>query len=105
MNVPRYSFRFSDAVDMRDVEETLLMSVIAAEAVHGRARVRLDARFSVDATSRSCAVGADSVVGQDIAKVFTEFLLLDIGESAFEINGAGAQRGRHVDGMSDRWSR
>lgn len=105
MNAPRYCFKFTNAVDMRDVEETLLMSVIAAEAVHGRARVHLDARFNVDATNRSCVVGADSVVGQDIAKVFTEFLLLDVGESAFEINGAGAQRGQHVNVMSDRGSR
>lgn len=83
-----YLFSFPSAADMAEVEETLLMSVIAAEAIHGRARVRLEARFTASSESRTCTINADAQVGQDVARIFTEFLNLQVGEDAFTVSQA-----------------
>ena len=83
-----YTIQFGDGASMSNVEETLLMSVIAAEGIHGRARVRLDAGFNLDHDRRICTVNADNPVGENIARVFVEFLLLDLGEEGFQVAGS-----------------
>ena len=85
MKRPSYKFQIGEEYPMSGVEEALLMSVIAAEGVHGRARVRLDARFGVDLGDRTCCVNSDSPAGEDIAKIFTEFLLLECGDDGFSV--------------------
>jgi len=85
MKGSNYEFRFGDGLPMAGVEETFLMSVIAAEGIHGRARVRLDASFNVDQDRRICTVNSDNQVGEDIAGIFAEFLLLEFGEDGFEV--------------------
>lgn len=86
MEGKQYVFTFKDSVPMAEVEETLLMAVVAAEGVHGRARVRLDATYTTSAESRTCKVSADNDVGQAMAKIFTELLVLEIGEDAFDVS-------------------
>jgi len=80
-----YQYRFSDSPSMADVEETLLLSVMAVEALHGRSKVNLDAKFRLDETQRICEVGADNQVGRDIARIFTGLLTKELGESAFRV--------------------
>lgn len=85
MDEQEYRFRFNDTVDMPRVEETLLMAVISAEGVHGRARVWLDSRFDTNPEERTCTISADNEVGQTIARIFTEMLTLELGEAAFKV--------------------
>ena len=85
MKSSNYEFRFGDRPPMDGVEETFLMSVIAAEGIHGRARVRLDGRFDLNHDGRVCTINSDNKVGEDIAKIFAEFLLLEFGEDGFEV--------------------
>lgn len=93
MDVKQYLFTFKDTVPMAAIEETLLMAVVAAEGIHGRARVRLDAKYATNAGNRTCTVSAENEVGQGVAKIFTELLVLEIGEGAFEVSsGDTAQR-------------
>lgn len=100
MDGKHYVFTFNDSVPMAGVEETLLMAVVAAEGIHGRARVRLDVKFAANAEGRTRTVSADSEAGQSVAKIFTELLVLEIGEGAFEVSdGETAQR---CAGASDR---
>ena len=80
-----YQFEFNKTADMAAVENALLMAVIAAEGIHGRSRVNLEANFNTNQAVRTCLVNADNQVGEDIAKVFTEFLNLDIGEDTYRI--------------------
>ncbi len=80
-----YEYRFVGTTPMRDVRDTLLLSVIAAEALHGRSEVNLDAKFRLDEKRRICEVGADNPVGQDIAKIFTGLLTKEFGEGAFKV--------------------
>jgi len=95
MTRSKYNFRIGEAATMPSVEETLLMSVIAIEGIHGRARVRMDARFNVDHDRRICTVNSDNRVGEDLARVLSEFLLLEFGDEAFQVeetNGHGCRR-------------
>ncbi len=89
MNGCTYKYRFEDKVEMSAVEDNLLVAVIAAEAIHGRAVVNLDADFDLDEKSRICQIDANSGVGRDIARIFVGLLAHDVGEHGFTIMRAG----------------
>ncbi len=74
MNRELYRYNFDSKVPIRDVEESLLLAVLAAESLHGRSLVRLDASFCLDSRKRSCIVDAATEVGRAIARIFTGFL-------------------------------
>ena len=102
MDAPEYCFRFSREAPMADVEETLILAAIAAEGLHGRARVRLEGRFSADPQERTCMIRADTEVGRSIARIFTEMLILEIGDSAFDVSGPGVSVRRSLPSRSSR---
>jgi len=83
-------YRFTESVEMSEITDTLLLAVAAAEALHGRAKVNLDASFELSESERICRIGADNEVGKDIAKIFTEYLSLEIGEGAFVVEQVGS---------------
>jgi len=58
MNRELYRYNFDSKVPIQDVEESLLLAVLAAESLHGRSLVRLDASFCLDSKKRSCVVDA-----------------------------------------------
>ena len=89
MNGCTYQYQFEDNVEMSAVEDNLLVAVIAAEAIHGRAVVNLDADFDLDEKSRICHIDANSGVGRDIARIFVGLLAHDVGEDGFTIMRAG----------------
>lgn len=80
-----YHYEFGTDVPLGDVQEALLLAVLAAESLHGRSRVHLDASFRLDEANRSCVVDAGTDVGRDIARVFTGFLTREFGERAFRV--------------------
>lgn len=80
-----YRYTFDPDVPMRDVEETLMLAVLAGESLHGRAHVRLDAAFCLDAKKRCCIVDARSEVGRNIARIFTGFLTGEFGDAAYRV--------------------
>jgi len=80
-----YRYKFDRTVPIHDVEETLLLSVMATESLHGRSLIRLDAAFCLDKGKRSCVVDAATAVGRDIARIFTGFLSREFGEDAFKV--------------------
>lgn len=79
-----YRFSLDDSVDMALVEEILLMAVISSEGMYGRARVDLEAQYRVNPSEHTCTVSSDSEVGQAISRIFTEMLILELGEGAFK---------------------
>ena len=90
MNREIYRYNFNAKVPLRDVEESLLLAVLATESLHGRALVRLDASFRLDAKKRSCVVDAATDVGRAIARIFTGFLTREFGEEAFKVERIAA---------------
>jgi len=89
MNRELYRYNFDSKVPIRDVEESLLLAVLAAESLHGRSLVRLDASFCLDSQKRSCIVDAATEVGRAIARIFTGFLTREFGEESFKVERVG----------------
>lgn len=85
MNQNIYRYDFSSEVPFPRVEESLALSVLTAESLHGSPQVRLDASFCVDREKHACIVDAGTEVGCDIARIFTGYLTREFGEGAFKV--------------------
>ena len=90
MNRELYRYNFAATVPLGDVEQSLLLAVLATECLHGRSLVRLDASFCLDNDKRSCVVDAATEVGRAIARIFTGFLTREFGERAFKVERIAA---------------
>ena len=93
MNQSIYRYNFDSKVQLKDVEDSLLLAVMAAESLHGRTMVRLDASFCLDPKKRSCVVDAATEIGRAIARIFTGFLSREFGEDAFKVERVGNECG------------
>lgn len=82
---PVYKYSIDSKVPIRDVEESLLLAVLAVECLHGRSKVRLDASFKLDPKTYTCTVNASTEVGCAIARIFTGFLNHEFGELAYKV--------------------
>ena len=80
-----YRYRFKEGISMQDVEESLLLAILAAECLHGESRVRLDASYSLSEEKRACAIDATTDVGRDVCRIFTGFAIREFGEDAFKV--------------------
>ena len=80
-----YRFSFKDAVDLDDVEGSVLLAIFAAEGVHGRASVRLDTSYLLDTKRRVLVVDARTRVGVTVARILTAFLTREFGDDAYSI--------------------
>jgi hypothetical protein len=85
MSETAYRYVFAADVDISDVELSLMMAILAAEALHSAAQVRLDAAHYFDAESRACVISADTDVGRDVARLFVSFLEREFGPTAFSV--------------------
>ena len=86
-----YNFKFLSASALRDAEKTLLLAMVAAEGLHGEARVRMDAPYIVDKDLNTITVGTSTVVGEDIASIFTAFLIKELGQNKFLVRRLDGQ--------------
>ena len=96
MNHELYRYNFGSTVPFQDIEESLLLAVLATECLHGRALVRLNASFCLDPKKRSCVVNAATEVGQAIARIFTGFLIREFGEKGFKVQRVGSTCKWHI---------
>jgi hypothetical protein len=80
-----YRYRFEDPVPLDEVEDTLVLALLAVEALHGEAQVRLDAVHHFDREQRACVIDATTPVGRSLNKLFTNFLSREFGEKAFTV--------------------
>lgn len=80
-----YRFSFNDQIPFESIEITFLRSVLAAEALHGDAQVRLDAAHYMDSEKRMCVIDAGTSVGQDLSRLLTGFAIREFGPDAFHV--------------------
>jgi hypothetical protein len=80
-----YKYQFSKGVPLGDIEETLLLAVLAAESLHGQSSVRLDAGYHLDKDKRACVIDAGTAVGRDINRLFMGFALREFGEDSLAV--------------------
>ncbi len=91
MNENAYRYRFDEGVDLHQAEETLLLSVLAAEGLYGQARVRMDAAYAVDPGLHAIIVDAGTDVGEAVNLIFTAFILREFGSARVRV--------RRVEGL------
>ncbi len=84
-----YRYTFGADVPVEEVEASLVLSVFAAESLHGEAQVRLDAAHAFDAATRTCVLDAGTAVGKDLNRLFVGFLRREFGEQAFRVERLG----------------
>lgn len=80
-----YSYTFASGPPVEEIENMLLWALLAAEGLHGEARVRMDGAHNFDADERQCVIDAGTAVGQDINRLFTQFLRRELGDDGFTV--------------------
>jgi len=91
-NASMHTYRFRRHLDLDEVQDTLTLSVLGAEHLHGRARVRLDGWWRLDRQRRTCQIDASTRVGEVIAQLFTGYLSKEFGENSFTVRRAEPTR-------------
>jgi hypothetical protein len=85
MNRVVYRFVIQSHVPQDEIESTLLLTILAAESLHGETDVRLDAAHLLDASGRICVIDATTSVGRDLCRLFAGFLRREFGEDSFRV--------------------
>lgn len=80
-----YRYQFHEGAQVEDVEASLVLAILATESLHGEAQVRLDAAHAFDLEQRVCVIDAETPVGQDLNRLFVNFLRREFGEDAFQV--------------------
>ncbi len=80
-----YRYVFADGVAIANVESSLLMAILAAEALYSPVQVRLDAAHFFDSDRRMCVITAETEVGQDVSRLFASFVEREFGADAFTV--------------------
>jgi hypothetical protein len=87
-----YRYTLAPEVPEEEAEASLLLAILAAEALHGEAQVRLDAAHCFDGGRRACVIDAATPVGRDINRLFVGFLRREFGPHSFTVERAEADR-------------
>ena len=80
-----HRFRFEPEVPLEEAETALVLAIIAAEALHGQAEVRLSLRYLFGEKKHACVIDGDSEVTRQLVLIFTQFLIHEFGEDAFQV--------------------
>jgi len=80
-----HRYQFKTTVPADEIESTLLLAVMAVEGLHGVSRVRLEASYCFDPEKHACVIDTETIVGQDISRIFTGFAIREYGETAFRV--------------------
>ena len=94
-------YQFSASVPPQEIENTILLAVLAAEGLHGQSRVRLEAAYAVDAKKHACVIDVGSEIGRDISRVFTGFAIREFGEDAFAVSLADRKPKENGEGRGN----
>ena len=80
-----YRFQFQRHVPLARAEATLMLALVAAEALHGQPNVRLSVCYLFGKEKHACVIDGDNAIARQIVLIFTQFLIHEFGESAFQI--------------------
>jgi len=80
-----YRYSFADAVPPHEVENTLLLAVVATESLHGEVQTRLDGSHRLDPLRRRCVIDARTNVGRDFNRLFAGLLVRQFGANSFRV--------------------
>lgn len=80
-----FRYAFDPTVPIEDVEAAMVLALFGAETLHGAARTRLESAHHLDRERRLLVLDASTQVGRDLSRLFTGFLLRELGPDAFKI--------------------
>ncbi|QDU23754.1 hypothetical protein [Urbifossiella limnaea] len=83
-----YRYTFDPAVPADELGDTLVLAVIAAEALHGESQTRLDAGHAVGDGGRVVVIDAGTAVGRDLNRLFVGFATREFGPDSFRVERA-----------------
>lgn len=87
-----YRYVFDASVSLQELEETLLLAIIATESLHGESQARLDLVHTFDAQNRAVVIDASTEVGRDFSRLFVGFVSREFGSRSFQVERVTAQR-------------
>lgn len=93
-----YTFTFTKAADLSEVEATFALAALAVGCLVGDPAVRLDAGYAVDEAARAVTVDVQTETGRSVARVFAGLCLHEFGDRCFSIarKSADATAGRQA---------
>ena len=80
-----YRYQFEPDVPLEEAETSLVLAIIAAEALHGQPAVRLSLRYLFGEEKHACVIDGDNDVARQVVLIFTQFLIRQFGDDAFQI--------------------
>jgi hypothetical protein len=78
-----YRYQFASDVPIAEVEASLVLAQLAAEALHGETELQLVAPHYLDVVRRTCVVDGSTPAGNDFNRVFLGFLRREFGTAVF----------------------
>ncbi len=89
-----YRFTFDSAIPLAEAEETLQLTILAAEGLFGEAAVRMNLNYHVVARRRMFMFDGSTDVGNAIIRMFTALLIRAYGRDQFTVRRVGAAEPR-----------
>ncbi len=86
MSPKTYTYSFGKSIDVVEAEATLLLSLLAVEALHGECEFRMNARHAFYPKTRSCEIDASSEIGRDLNRIYVGFMTREFGSSSFSVH-------------------
>lgn len=91
-----YRYRFDSSIPKGDLEGSLVLAIVGTESLHGEAQTRLDAGHVFDAQRRTVVIDSGTAVGQDLNRLFVNFIRREFGEDAFQVERVDAVPSRQT---------
>ncbi len=85
MRDTEYRFQFTRDVNLAEADGTLRLSLLAAEGLHGEARVRTEVTFAVDPVRAEICVAGGGIVTENVVQIYTSLLTHEFGREAFTV--------------------
>lgn len=86
-----YRYDFRAGISIEDIEASMVLALVAAEALHGETAVQLAGCHAINRDERSCIVDAETPAGRDLNRLFAGFLLREFGPTSFDVRRTDAQ--------------
>jgi hypothetical protein len=81
-----YRYSFDDSVPVDEIEQTLTLSIVGVESLHGTSVMLLDVRHLFDAARRAVVIQADTEAGRDLARLFMGYLSQELSLERFKVD-------------------
>lgn len=78
-------FTFPDGSDPEAIEQDVALSLLVAEFIHGKSRLRLEASYDVNPGTGACALRMAGPAGETAALVFAGFCAARFGEEGYHV--------------------